>query len=405
MKQITDKDEMISILTNEKKFRKYQLDIYYHTKSLISAKLRDDPDVALLLVKRSVHGFEHVSKRLRSDKDFAREAINAKASLKFCSDELRNDKELAELSAKHTFDYRLSDIGDELRNDKEYIKYVLTTRRSVLIGSLSMEMRSDDEIALLAVKNDPNNISYLVEEQQKNKELLSIAIYNNENNCYFLQSYQYKELLTKEFVLPLIHDGDSAEVYNYLSEELKRDPDIIKACFKCRGSLIEKAPEEVKNNKEYTLFAISEGHAYLSSISKLFNDDEDVFNCLVEHHIGMYDIAYFSERIKNDKEHMLKLSYTDVFDTLPAHLKADPDIRKAFGLEGELSVTYHWYHGFYTAEERADINYALQNHDYDTFMKIYKRKPKGLPNHCNVTRADDYTLLETIDITIKENFM
>ena len=102
---------------------------------------------------------------------------------------------------------------------------------------------------------------------------------------------------------------------------------------------------------------------------------------------------------------MLKLSYSDVFASLPEELKQDEDIREAFGLNGEVKVTYYWYHGFYTQEEKEAIRKALEEKDYDSFIAIRNKNPRGLPSTCSVCRESDYAELEVIDITIRENFM
>ncbi len=89
---------------------------------------------------------------------------------------------------------------------------------------------------------------------------------------------------------------------------------------------------------------------------------------------------------------------------LSEDMKKDPEIRKRFRVD-EAIVVYTWNESFYTPKERKEISKALETHDYDTFMNYFKSKGRGLKRTGSLFLEDEDISLDSVDITIKDNFM
>ena len=83
----------------------------------------------------------------------------------------------------------------------------------------------------------------------------------------------------------------------------------------------------------------------------------------------------------------------------------DPEVIEKFGLSSEIvKIEYFWYHGFYTSETKDKIRQAIRDHDYSTFMEVYNKNNRGLPNTAESFNARS-ALVGEVDITKEENFV
>ena len=91
------------------------------------------------------------------------------------------------------------------------------------------------------------------------------------------------------------------------------------------------------------------------------------------------------------------------YDDIPEAFKNDERVlKKTFD---NTHITYFWYHGFYTAQQQITIRKALNEKDYDSFMKMYNLNRRGLPEEAAVFDENEDCLRCYIDITQKDNFL
>jgi len=165
----------------------------------------------------------------------------------------------------------------------------------------------------------------------------------------------------------------------------------------------------LRDDREMVEIAINSAPNSLKYCSKEFIDSNDD---LVEKILKLTDAFYIIDSLPDKyfrvKKYAMKIAGTDfTFDKLSDELKKDPDIRKAWNINDDnLRYIYYWYYGFYTKKEQKAIIEALENKDYDSFVKIYENNDRGLPATITVYADTGYDsiFLGEIDIS-KENFL
>ena len=163
---------------------------------------------------------------------------------------------------------------------------------------------------------------------------------------------------------------------------------------------------------EQILKLVSEDGNNISKIDEKYLSNKEVIKLALTKKEGKKRFDYFQlipSEMYRDKE-ILDLADQaqcgggSTYGFLPEDMKSDPEIIKRYRVD-EAIVTYRWYYGFYTPKERKEISKALETHDYDTFMKYFKSKGRGLKRTGWLFLEDDYIFLDLVDITIKDNFM
>ena len=255
--------------------------------------------------------------------------------LKYASESLRNDMEVV-LAAIQKDGRAISYASDNLKKNVDlvfeslkkgaglsyftYLPFDLQTRENLLltlkngggdIDLIPIDLRSDKEILMFAIKYYAKNLSQASAELKNDKEIVLAAV------------------------------KSSGEVLEYVSDELRNDPEIVLAAVSQNGAALKFASEEMKNNKEITITAVSNKHcsnSYLPAIAYVGNilkNDKDII--LKSFEGGLYSKIFEMELVPthllNDKDFVLKLLKKDPMNfikyywkILPAKMKNDLDI-------------------------------------------------------------------------------
>ncbi len=123
----------------------------------LSVDLRDDKDIVLKVVSKYGDAIEHVSERLRDDRDVVLAAVqnpHYEFLLQFISPELRHDDEIIHLALKNS-EYTIENAPEDIRDDKK-IALEAVKMQGFVFKSLSERLKNDKEVALVAIKQDFN---------------------------------------------------------------------------------------------------------------------------------------------------------------------------------------------------------------------------------------------------------
>ena len=392
MKKITTKQDLIKIINNDKLFSKYQLSFYYNFEKTVDVKLLDDYDVMEIIIKNIPHSYKYIKyTHLKDNRDLLLLAIKKEVGnnsvLEFADKKFRKDREIIEQIIIHQNQFEMEDakyISDEFLHDIDFVSK--------------------------ACKINPLLYRYLSDDVKENEKVI-----NNFLSSPRIQeiSYSYlpkKYLQNREFILNFITDGKTSNIYRHISSELKSDYEIAYQAAKCSKNLRNIENDEVKDNFEL-VSEVLKGHPnnYIY-ISHRLKNDERVFQLLLKENIYEWNIYQaLPEKFKSRKEILLRFG-TEWFDLelfkrdVPLSLQQDPDVIDKFGLSSKIvSITYYWYHGFYTKKTADEIRAAIKSHDYESFMKIYIKNRRGLPS--TATGLNEKGCTVQVDITKKENFV
>lgn len=187
-----------------------------------SKALQDDRDVVLVAVKQTGWAFPYASPRLKNDKEIALIAIeNVHHMKRHLSEEFKKDPEIATTIVKNN-------ILREMQRELQLFE------GSHILGSVSMEMRSDRPFMLKAITVNPLSLKYASKELQDDEELVSIASIDN-SDAFEFASDRLKD--DKEFVLKLVKQ--KGLILKHASSKLKKDKDVTLAAVKQDGMALE----------------------------------------------------------------------------------------------------------------------------------------------------------------------
>ncbi len=409
--KIQDKEEFLKKINDKKWFSNHQLKVYYHLETLVDSSLLGDKDVALALLEKMVWSFSHFSKELRDDDEIVEKALSLvsedclkKNIFRYASPRFRNNLELLD---KYNCYY---EVYPQEVNDDESLMMKLILKERAEYKDCSLRLRKMSEF--LPFCKDYND---LPDEYRNNKELLKKVLVNSDFQS--LKNFPAEYKCDKNFLLDALALSDDQKKKNFgdhsrnIDKELLDDYSFMEIVLKQAGKCLACASDRIKNDKKMVEIAINNNPSSLIACTKEFIDSNDD---LVEKALKLANcndmdwVVDLPDKYFRVKEYAMKIAGTDfTFDKLSDELKKDPDIRKAWNInEDNLSYIYYWYHGFYTKKEQAIIREALENKDYDSFMKIYKIKSNGLPGTITVyaDAKGDSIYLGEIDIS-KENFL
>lgn len=139
-----------------------------------SPAIKDDKEVAMIIVKNDGYALCEISDRLRGDKDIVLAAVKSTSGvLQYASNELRNDKEVF-FAALMNDDEALMYASNELANDKEAVMAAVK-RSGLSLAFASYNLRNDKEVVIEAIKQNRNAIYFSSDEIRRDPEILAAS--------------------------------------------------------------------------------------------------------------------------------------------------------------------------------------------------------------------------------------
>ena len=110
--------------------------------------------------------------------------------------------------------------------------------------------------------------------------------------------YVNPELIEKNIALKAV--SENAFAFDYISEKLQNDRDIVLIAIKNKGSLFENIDSQYYKDKEIIFEAIKSEPSYFSKLSKKIEVDRDIALFAVKQEASNY--LFLDEKYKKDKE-------------------------------------------------------------------------------------------------------
>lgn len=231
---ITDKQELLNLLNTQHVFL-----------NDIGENLLNDNDVIVELIKRDQGLVNAFGDKLMRNQELMDRVFNETDSTLYhrLSPELKNDPRFM-INLINVDSNAIYNIGEDLTNNTEFMKQAVVINPEVYY-KLSPE-----------IKNNPQLISDLILKEPKLMQYIEPQLRNN-----------------KEFVLAQI-DRNYADMFEYVSDDLKKDPDFIKQAVEKRPMIFRHLPEEIKNNKDLWLSALDRNSNNLEVFDTLLSSPE-----------------------------------------------------------------------------------------------------------------------------------
>lgn len=220
----------------------------------LSCSARNNREVALYAVSINEYYFEELSEELRNDEDIAFAALEKSINnLKYIGSDVRNSKRI--------FDYVISNnkllytdaMGCELRKDKEYVLHVIkdylqNCSLRFFCKQLHEDLLSDREVAIASVSVDGMAIVHFSDQIRNDDEVVSIALKNDGESIKFVN-----ERFTKDKNYALIALKTYPAAILYLDRSIQYDPEIVKYVLDNHFEESIKNPDFQQFYKNYML--------------------------------------------------------------------------------------------------------------------------------------------------------
>jgi hypothetical protein len=153
-----------------------------HPQALLcaSARLRSNKTFVLRVVAKFEGCFPYASATLRSDIDVVKTAIqrSRKNVLRYASYNIRNDREFAIWAFSACSEVELISFTEIIRDDNEVAMLAVKNRPDNL-QSVSTRLKNDRALVVRAISADPLCLSYASLELKDDAEVVLMAVYNN----------------------------------------------------------------------------------------------------------------------------------------------------------------------------------------------------------------------------------
>ena len=233
---------------------------------------QDDEEIVCIAVKKNGLALQYASDRLRNNYEVVMLAVKKNGlALEFASEELKNNSEIifqAILSNGNALQF----VPAELRNNRGLILNASRNCRAELIPA---QFLADEDIAWNLIKHDYQAFPYLSEELRKDLDLIIEVIHFDVD---MLMCVPDEVLKDKENVLQLV--AERAGVLAYVADELTSDKEIALVAMRADGS-----PWGYDQLSECLKYDVDVLREFVNNLSINYNDEFDFINVFDSYHI------------------------------------------------------------------------------------------------------------------------
>ncbi|KAG2373378.1 hypothetical protein C9374_012244 [Naegleria lovaniensis] len=242
-----------------------------------NARFRQDPSLALEIVRKNGLCLEFMSNELKSNREVVMDAISQNGNaLKFASEELRDDTKIVDLA----LDYDLECIrfaSQNVLSCKSYMMDVIS-ENGFLLEYASDNLKADEQIIEKAFLQEPQSIEFAsIEFLMENKHfLLNILKQDVKNRALdtLMLNHEFKSIF--------------------------RDKEFIMEWLKVRGDIFKNKhfPRALyRNDKDVALTALISNRENVDYIDTILLQDENFINECVKH--GVFCTNFLQSHIDN----------------------------------------------------------------------------------------------------------
>lgn len=298
---------------------KYVVNLHSPNIRYASEEIRDNEELMKEFITWNAKAFNFASERLRGKKSLAKLAIKkAGCCIRNASKELQNDKRLLKLAVKSAPSC-VKIFSDELFDDFDFIYSIVTSAEGVF-EYLPKKCKCNKMLTLAAVSKDGNAFQFVDCQFFEDEEVIRAAITKNGYSLeYVPRKFRTREIVkialqTAEIIRLTKFTGDkelaliSAERFGYfgrkyLSKRLLKDIEIACVAVKNDSFYMNNSYEEdLYDNREFMMAAVSTFSAHLSKASPRLLNDKSIVSLAIEKNPLSYECLPRDSPFRTDDE-------------------------------------------------------------------------------------------------------
>jgi hypothetical protein len=264
----------------------------------------DDREVVAAAIDQEGMAFQYASGPLKGDRGLAYTAFSKNEEMfNYVSDDLKNDysfiRECLKGSSAQGQNIVLNQLGEKLRNNAK-VMGILITRYPRAIEQIGEELKHNKDFGLLVVSNNGDNLRYLSESLQDNEDIAWCAMTNDRNAISYISDRLKND---KELVMMGLAAKGKYSFNNGLqhaSEDLRKDPDLVKYAIEIDPELFVDAHESLYKDKQFNLELIHDNVYMLKWLYTPMKNDIDIVKCVIKKDYKLFE--FVGKEIKNNPE-------------------------------------------------------------------------------------------------------
>lgn len=185
---------------------------------------------------------------------------------------------------------------------KKEIRQGLNIKNVKVLDTKSHKLITEKEEAKRIIKRKYSHLQYLSEELKNDPEIIELAISSWGVDCL---EYAGKAVLSdKEFIVEHCKDSVFGSWLEFVSDELKADRDVVTLAVKANGGALEYADNTLKNDAKLALMAFKDGAVNPEDRccygDEILKDKQFAIKAIKVD--GFYYYSLIDDELKNDKE-------------------------------------------------------------------------------------------------------
>lgn len=244
---------------------------------------QDDREVVMQAITINPSVFQYASERLRNDKEIALKVVAKNYEmLRFLGDELKENANVFLVAITNNYhSYRY--LPESLKDNKEIMSVVISQIGEYLKDA-SPRLKDDEQLVLTAIKNSPSAFAY-ASSRLKNDLRFILKFFKifpirkeNELRTFFasLPNEVVSLIIDNKIVMLELIKKIGTSAYLHVSDELKKDKEIVLETIKKSKTIPSRLPKELLDDKELMLQAVNISGYNLEFVSDRLKDDEDI---------------------------------------------------------------------------------------------------------------------------------
>ena len=256
-----------------------------------SENLRNNIDIVKIAIKKDVRLLENASENIRNNFDIVKMSVEENGEvLEYASENLKNNFDIVKIAVEKNGIVLLY-ASENLRNNFDIVKIAINSNCEA-IQYVSDNLRDNLEIIELACKYYIIYIHYASIRLQNNFDIMRNIIIKfiknmqtNEKNYYYVMVRHFLE--------------DIASINVLLYQKVIDDYDIAMNIIKYNPHTIEYFSENIKNNYNIGLMAVTNDGACLKFLSKTLKEDKIIVRTAITQKFKSYTLQ-FAPKLQDD---------------------------------------------------------------------------------------------------------
>ncbi len=211
----------------------------------VSERLRSNITVVEAALNNFGRALEYVLEPLKSNKEIVTLALKKSGlAIEFASNEFKNDQDLVTIALENN-GCAIKFLDQSFKKNREYVIKAVKSN-GLALEFVDETFKDDEEIVMAAINKSGHAIKFSSDRFRRNLELIKKVL---EKGTEYLGSIDEDMILTKPVLL--MKNGVTDDTYNYLSDELKNDSEVIKNLVRYRDYAFHSIPDKFKKNIDF----------------------------------------------------------------------------------------------------------------------------------------------------------